>query len=696
MNSRLDRGGRGAGGRKVFLSAHRCPEVDLLPGHNSETRIVPDEKSSEFTGACEADYLDICFSREEDDHDEESVSDWSDEDLSLHFSPSVILQSDDEDSDPESGFQCVDVTMETQEGEGLKMVPKRQIQLKKKKESENVIDLVNAEKLKVTLKDGSAEGRGDNSDNSANELLCSTARLRPDLLLRQHSMPSSFHTLSPASGDVEGNLVGGNSRRLQKSLSLDETKTKMASCIIKNILSKKMQVEQNISKTSHLKKPDEVLPVLPQPAELQRGGGGGGTGVVKAPVHLVRDMRSLVKNTYSLSFSNSIRPTSFTVTDHEVSPPPTYKQAVGVKGHVAKVAASFDQSQHKKQSNTFVGPVRQRACPPPLSNDLSQINQSESTVASLATSVFIPPPPPPPPPQPQSTLCAQEQSPSLGASSQSAPGLSHQVLHPYFFTPTALSSFHPTLLPHLGTISYISGPLSYIQTQLQPSPPAPSLPLMNRSEENSNRLTGKLSEHPNRTRTAGAQERRGSTEAPVMQRQQQQHQKQLQQPQLQQQQSQHQHHHQQQQQQQLQQQPFWWSFPGLIPAQVGGDVLVDITGAAAAPRVSPGLGLGWSSMSAPSHLQLDSKRGRCLYVDTPPQPRQKLLLDPETGQFIPVFLPAASSASSSVLPVRCANPTPAMVQVGGTNPTPLWSRWGVLTPPPLCSRWEVLTPPSSQ
>lgn len=129
--------------------------------------------------------------------------------------------------------------------------------------------------------------------------------------------------------------VEGNSRqRLQKSVSLDETKTKMASCIIKSVLSKKMQVEQNNSNTSYLQKKRVVLPSLPQPADKQmlRNGGGGktGGGVFKAPVHLVRDMRSLVKNTYSLSFStaptttpeNNNKQTSLKVIDQEDSPPP--------------------------------------------------------------------------------------------------------------------------------------------------------------------------------------------------------------------------------------------------------------------------------------------------------------------------------------------------------------------------------------
>ncbi|TDH05352.1 hypothetical protein EPR50_G00143870 [Perca flavescens] len=248
MSSGLDGGGgegRGGRGGMLFLSSHRCPEVDLLPHPDSKTQIppprslVPAERS--HAGWSEQAYLSTCRSAGEDGEGEGSVSEWSEEDLSLHFSPSIILQSDDE-SDPESGFECVDVTVETQvngpEGVGLKMVPKRLIQLKKK-------DVVNA-----------AEGGGADEELSANELL----RPRPDLFLRQHSMPAA---LPPSSSDVDGCSVyrslvavapqgcnGGDSaprQRLQKSFSLDETKTKMASCIIKSILSKKMQVEQNNS-----------------------------------------------------------------------------------------------------------------------------------------------------------------------------------------------------------------------------------------------------------------------------------------------------------------------------------------------------------------------------------------------------------------------------------------------------------------
>ena len=126
MSTGLNRGGGGRGGREFFLSSHRCPEVDMLPHHNSETQItppcsiVPSVKNPEVTctGQSEVNYLDVSstsHSEEEEEEEEEeegSISEWSEEDLSLHFSPSVILPSDDE-SDPESGFECVDITMET-------------------------------------------------------------------------------------------------------------------------------------------------------------------------------------------------------------------------------------------------------------------------------------------------------------------------------------------------------------------------------------------------------------------------------------------------------------------------------------------------------------------------------------------------------------------------------------------------------
>lgn len=164
MSTRLEAGGRKD--KEAFLSAHRCPETDHLPQHTSDTRILPpgsvaaDPKQPEVTSAGQPDsnYLDVSSTPHRHDDEDGSISDWSEEDLSLHFSPSVIISSEDEES--EGTFECVDITMETlvrsvkknqktsglqffiiavvqangQEGEGPKMVPKRQIQLKKKEE----------------------------------------------------------------------------------------------------------------------------------------------------------------------------------------------------------------------------------------------------------------------------------------------------------------------------------------------------------------------------------------------------------------------------------------------------------------------------------------------------------------------------------------------------------------------------------
>ncbi|XP_068565409.1 uncharacterized protein [Cebidichthys violaceus] len=609
MSTRLGEGGRrGRGGRDFFLSTHRCPEVDLLPHHDSKTQIPPPcslvpVKSSEFTctGQSEAKYLDdssICHSDEEDE--ERSISDWSEEDLSFHFSPSVILPSEEEEeSDPESGFECIDVTMETQ---AVKMVPKRLIQLKKKK---------NAEKLQVILKDEPAH--------------------YPDLLLRQHSMPASFHTHSTTSSDVDGNgfYKGSQAPRLLKSFSLDETKTKMASCIIKDILSKKMQVEQNNCQSFHLQKKPARLPGLPQPAEQQRVregergetsclGGETGRSVFKAPVHVVRDMRNLVKNTYSLSFSTTPennKPTSFKLIGQNDSPPPTYQQAVGIRRQPAKVTASLSQSENRQHSDRFSRPITEQrrgsgpivsrrkvddvTCPtnPPISRDLSQFSQSErgrGVRHQAGTS----------PPSIQPPLSVQQQT-MLGVSSQSAPSSSKQILHSCFYP--------PTLHPHLEKV--MNSPLSNIH----PQPPQPVLThLLRRSEEIWS--SGNTSDHLD-------QQSNGNTLTPATQKQ----------------------HEQQTPQQQLQQQHFLCRVQGFLPAQVGSDFLVDIP---------PGAIL---SGIAPCHMMLEPKSGR-LYVDTPPPPQRKMLLDTETGQYIQVLLPAARSfPHTDMIPVLYAKPAPVMI-----------------------------------
>ncbi|CAL8340947.1 unnamed protein product [Lota lota] len=225
-----------------------------------------------------------------EEEEEESYSDWSEEDLSLHFSPSIIIPSDEE-SDRETG--------ETQSKE----------------------------------KDG-PQGKGG-VEVSANQLLGQSTCHRPATFLRQHSMPAYYQ------------------RRLATS--------------------------------------DEEGP-------------RGYRGLVTAgrPVHIVRDIKSQVQTTGRLSFTNTS--SAATTTHHRAtgwnhvtykvigadhSPPPSYQQAVGVKGTEeapkshpvasqgasvtsqahASTATALPQSQEKPEGSRF------RNCSPPI-NKQAAANQT--------------------------------------------------------------------------------------------------------------------------------------------------------------------------------------------------------------------------------------------------------------------------------------------------------------------------------
>ncbi|XP_042158943.1 nucleolar and coiled-body phosphoprotein 1 [Oncorhynchus tshawytscha] len=143
-------------------------------------------------------------------------------------------------------FECVDVAVEREEPKKVRRgVPKRQIQLKRR----------NTAELKM----------GENSNGSPIMVpspvmvpVAPVASIVPmdstslkrhsrETLQRQHSTPPALQEAycpepspEPATERTEQTKRNG---KLQKSLSLDETctKTKMATCLINNILSKKMQ-----------------------------------------------------------------------------------------------------------------------------------------------------------------------------------------------------------------------------------------------------------------------------------------------------------------------------------------------------------------------------------------------------------------------------------------------------------------------
>lgn len=439
-----------------------------------------------------------------------------------------------------------------------------------------------------------------------------------------------------------------------------------------------MQAEQSHCKTPHVQNKPTVVPNLPQAVEQQRareGGGGGetGGGVPKAPIHVVRDMRSLVKNTYSHTFATSqnSKPLRLKVVSQRGSPPPSYQQAVGVKVHnqsknsvggtVKPVSASLMQPQQRNQRNRANHLItQQRRGSEPTINWRKQDevirpgapglahahNPSKSSgpekagavspkaAASLPPSEVTQPPLCPPssrhPETTQPLGSGPEQSAILGVPSQFGPGNPQQIFHPCFYTPAALPPFAPTVVHHMGKVSYVQAPLNYIPAQLQPN-----LHLLRTPEENQSGLTGS---HPNPQvcsplrLTTGAQKSNSATATPATREQPEQ---------------------QAEEQRHEPQQTLLPAVRGFLPAEGRKDALQDTASSAASTSGA------LSNVPAPSH-GLDPPNLQCFYVDVATQSQRKMLLDPETGQYVQVFLPAASTtcSSSSVFPVGLANPAP--------------------------------------
>ncbi|CAL8305200.1 unnamed protein product [Arctogadus glacialis] len=142
-------------------------------------------------------------------------------------------------------FECVDVAVEREEPRKARRgVPKRQIQLKRK---------------------NTLESRQDESSENGSPVvpgMVDSPSFRGSLketLLRQHSTPVTMHEPYPCELSTDIQEYNNKTFKLQKSASLDEThpKTKMATCLIKSVLSKKMQGVDS----SHEEKPSSSVQV---------------------------------------------------------------------------------------------------------------------------------------------------------------------------------------------------------------------------------------------------------------------------------------------------------------------------------------------------------------------------------------------------------------------------------------------------
>lgn len=202
------------------------PEVDYLDmynsSHHSSTNISQPSTQESPAGANAAwmSYADL----------RGSAPQLESEDFPFHQPSTYYSDGLDPSKRYEMGsFECVDVAVEREETRKVRRgVPKRQIQLKRR---------------------NTAEIKQDESSENSSPVVPTMVdspflqRRSKETLVRQHSTPAAMQERYHLEPSPEP--IGKNERKskLQKSASLDETctKTKMATCLIKSVLSKKMQ-----------------------------------------------------------------------------------------------------------------------------------------------------------------------------------------------------------------------------------------------------------------------------------------------------------------------------------------------------------------------------------------------------------------------------------------------------------------------
>ncbi|KAM7389544.1 hypothetical protein PAMP_023514 [Pampus punctatissimus] len=224
----------------VAFSSLSSPEVDYLDMYNSSRRSSTNisqpstQESPAGINAAWLAYADFKGSAPKLDNDDLSF-----QQPSAHYSDGL-----DPSRRYEMGsFECVDVAVEKEDSRKVRRgVPKRQIQLKRKNNPEGKQDESSA---------NSSPGVPMMVDSPSLE---SHSR---ETLLRQHSTPAAIQECYTSKHSPEPNQQNERKSKLQKSASLDETctKTKIATCLIKSVLSKKMQ---NVDKQPDEQAEEEV------------------------------------------------------------------------------------------------------------------------------------------------------------------------------------------------------------------------------------------------------------------------------------------------------------------------------------------------------------------------------------------------------------------------------------------------------
>lgn len=201
----------------VAFSTLSSPELDYLDMYNSShcsstniSQMSTQESPAGVSAALHAyaDFRDSAPNNDDFFFQQPSASSSDGTDPSRHFEL--------------GSFECIDVAVEREEYKRSRRgVPKRQIQLKRKDSDESS----HASSLRPVRRDV-------HSAKDSNK----------EVLLRQHSTPVAMPECLSTDFNRGTNQHQGRKSNLQKSASLDEscTKTKMATCLINNVLSKKM------------------------------------------------------------------------------------------------------------------------------------------------------------------------------------------------------------------------------------------------------------------------------------------------------------------------------------------------------------------------------------------------------------------------------------------------------------------------
>lgn len=204
----------------VAFSSLSSPEVDYLDMYNSSHRSstnVSQPSTQESPAAVNTpwlSYADFSGSAQMLDNDE----------LALQATSTYYSEGADSSKCYELGsFECVDVAVEKEDTKRVRRgVPKRQIQLKRRDTTESKQD---------ESSENSSPGVPvmDNQDNQ----------------FRQHCIPASLQDLenNGESPELDKHVTKS---KLLKSSSFEEpcSKTKMATCLIKSVLTKKMQNDE--------------------------------------------------------------------------------------------------------------------------------------------------------------------------------------------------------------------------------------------------------------------------------------------------------------------------------------------------------------------------------------------------------------------------------------------------------------------